>query len=435
MFADWLFWGLGGALALAGLWLQYWSLFADRARGRRRCPKCWYDMSGTEGMQCPECGYESANDRRFFRTRRRWRTVLLSLVVFVAAWLAWQQPKIRRDGWASIVPNTLIILALRLPDNDWAFAALEKKTSAPYSELYPDSPYVGGIVWDSNSLHGWQWNVLADTCIVRSQHELPPADQMTYLEWMLRASEHVSGPRAERLFAARMSFLNSGDPQVRARAILYVTDTRFPTETVQAISPFLDDSDANIRASAISSLRLLGAHSPVPEDLLVRLLKSTDVDTRARAASALGTMGRSGQASENALMALKLAFNDDTNSGVRARALSSICLFDAHRDEARRFIQEAIRDPEPELRSEAIWQMSAFNPIKDGHMIESVLDGLKDESPSVREAAVYALQVIEPMSLSEQHVKVLKSLLTSDDDAIRQSVAQRLRTLPRTDEP
>jgi hypothetical protein len=51
MFADWLFWGLGGALALAGLWLQYWSLFADRARGRRRCPKCWYDMSGTEGMQ------------------------------------------------------------------------------------------------------------------------------------------------------------------------------------------------------------------------------------------------------------------------------------------------------------------------------------------------------------------------------------------------
>ena len=38
--------------------LLVWAMFGDRARGRRRCPRCWYDMSGATLLKCPECGRE-----------------------------------------------------------------------------------------------------------------------------------------------------------------------------------------------------------------------------------------------------------------------------------------------------------------------------------------------------------------------------------------
>ncbi len=41
----WLMWLLG--LGLLGLCMAvtWWGLFGDRARGRRRCPRFWYDLS------------------------------------------------------------------------------------------------------------------------------------------------------------------------------------------------------------------------------------------------------------------------------------------------------------------------------------------------------------------------------------------------------
>ena len=59
----------------AGLFVLFRALFGDRARGRRRCPKCWYDMAGLpprtvkeerERFVCPECGARSS-------ARRNWR--------------------------------------------------------------------------------------------------------------------------------------------------------------------------------------------------------------------------------------------------------------------------------------------------------------------------------------------------------------------------
>lgn len=34
------------ALGAIGCVLFQWAMFWDRARGRLRCPKCWYDMKG-----------------------------------------------------------------------------------------------------------------------------------------------------------------------------------------------------------------------------------------------------------------------------------------------------------------------------------------------------------------------------------------------------
>lgn len=53
------------ALLLAGLWLLHIGLLRDRRRatpGRRRCPRCWYDLSGSAGLTCPECGYAAKGE-------------------------------------------------------------------------------------------------------------------------------------------------------------------------------------------------------------------------------------------------------------------------------------------------------------------------------------------------------------------------------------
>ena len=74
---------LGVALIpVVGLLLICWGLGGDRSKGRPRCPKCWYDMRGTvPSLACPECGHAPGSERRLYKTRRRWRPVVLGAVL------------------------------------------------------------------------------------------------------------------------------------------------------------------------------------------------------------------------------------------------------------------------------------------------------------------------------------------------------------------
>ena len=79
-----------GLVFLAGLTLV-WALLVDwliqRLRKRRRCPRCWYNLSHTPGLTCSECGYTAARERKLFKPRRHWRIVLfLTLPMFVGAY-------------------------------------------------------------------------------------------------------------------------------------------------------------------------------------------------------------------------------------------------------------------------------------------------------------------------------------------------------------
>jgi len=116
---DWVLWFAAGLLLVGGVWLTGWSLFHDRARGRRRCPKCWYDLRGTPGLRCSECGYEAKRERQLFSTRRRWRLAALGVLLMLAASSAGLAPKVRRDGWLSLVPTTVLILAVPPAAEDW----------------------------------------------------------------------------------------------------------------------------------------------------------------------------------------------------------------------------------------------------------------------------------------------------------------------------
>jgi hypothetical protein len=116
---DWIWSATGWLLAILAAALIFWSLLSDRARGRRRCPKCWYDMSGVpsqqrasrEVFQCPECGRITKNPRRLLATRRKWRPAFLALILFLLSYGAFHTPEYRRGGWVRLVPSTYLAAA------------------------------------------------------------------------------------------------------------------------------------------------------------------------------------------------------------------------------------------------------------------------------------------------------------------------------------
>src|SRR6185436_9709920 len=90
-------WVLGGGGALVAAR----ALLADRARGRRRCQRCWYDMAGAPppGLKCPECGREARSERALFRTRRRWRRAMAGVALVLAGAALAAGERVGEKGW------------------------------------------------------------------------------------------------------------------------------------------------------------------------------------------------------------------------------------------------------------------------------------------------------------------------------------------------
>ncbi len=109
----WLAWGLG--LLGAGILIAAWR--GSPSRGRRRCPRCWYDMTGI-GLTCPECGATAASAMRLYRARRRRVIVALGALILASAYGTWLVPRVKRGGWQATIPPTVLIIGMEwLPED------------------------------------------------------------------------------------------------------------------------------------------------------------------------------------------------------------------------------------------------------------------------------------------------------------------------------
>ena len=162
---DWVFWTLGGLLGLAALALAWWALFGDRAKGRKRCPKCWYDMTGSPGLTCSECGYSTKREKKLFKTRLHWRAAMLAVVVFAVSAASGLTPKIKRDGWISVVPTTVLILSLPWVDDPELIllSELDQRLPSPY---WPQGAHPPD--WSD-----WQWRLLINQCLAGDARRKP----------------------------------------------------------------------------------------------------------------------------------------------------------------------------------------------------------------------------------------------------------------------
>lgn len=110
---------VAGALIIAlGIGMAIWSLRGDRSRGRRRCPKCWYDMSaaaaapaddGTEQFTCPECGRRIVGATGLLRPRRFWRRAACFLLLPCLGWQMCLIGTPGREGLTAFVPTVVLI--------------------------------------------------------------------------------------------------------------------------------------------------------------------------------------------------------------------------------------------------------------------------------------------------------------------------------------
>lgn len=107
---------LGAAFLVAMLWLATWALFADRPRGRLRCPRCWYDLSHSFSFTCSECGHMVRSATELQGTHRRWGTALLAIAAITAAGVC-VLDRANSGGWLSLAPTRVLLLAVPFQDN------------------------------------------------------------------------------------------------------------------------------------------------------------------------------------------------------------------------------------------------------------------------------------------------------------------------------
>lgn len=220
---EWVQWiGTAGLAVLLGglIFLAWWALFRDRARGRRRCPRCWYNMAHLPSMTCPECGYTAKSERSFGKTRRRKRMGVLA-ILGCAAIGAFVIDRAMHRGWMSFLPARCLF---------WAMPIDAGIRQASVDEL--------GQRMRSRVLSDDQRLAILEHCAAGDGYASPPGD-----EWMATygrlIEEHADW------------FHNKSSPAVRQRvdAIRFAipvrvdlaTHRKFPADVAPTIGVWIRD--------------------------------------------------------------------------------------------------------------------------------------------------------------------------------------------------
>jgi HEAT repeat protein len=260
---------LGGLIVLAGAAVFAWSLFWDRARGRRRCPKCWYDMPGGIGT-CPECGRTITHERQLRRTRRRWWWAAAGMIAITAgaAWPAATQVT-RRDVY-SVLPTRVLWHML--------FSGTWSKDTELYSELSYTRAAGGQL-----SAAQEQWIVTRAIEVVETSDD--PAvreNAATFLAWI--------GVRDPRITPAMVRWIDDPDPNFQVRVVrsigIYMADAG--TVIPHLIRILGDPSRAvPVRTEAAGVLWGYQARAAAAAPVLMGMMSDPDPAVRTGAAWAL----------------------------------------------------------------------------------------------------------------------------------------------------
>ncbi|MDY7108855.1 MAG: hypothetical protein SYC29_09475 [Planctomycetota bacterium] len=196
-----------------------WALLADwvrqRFRRRRRCPRCWYDMSRSPTLTCSECGYAAKKERRLFKARRRWRYVWLALLLLLAGHALRITPEVRERGWVAAVPTSVLVYVAPVRDDAWEIF-----------DLFNSGPLLGDakdpllielrLRAAQRELTLWQWHVFLDRVFRKHPNSLAQTVE-TRDQWP------AGMPVAVQFFAPWFAF-SGDDEDVIIRARLAGTD-------------------------------------------------------------------------------------------------------------------------------------------------------------------------------------------------------------------
>ncbi|MCH7547586.1 MAG: HEAT repeat domain-containing protein [Planctomycetes bacterium] len=355
MLVDWTFWGSGIILGIFGLWLMYRAMFADRSRGRRRCPKCWYDMSGTESLRCPECGRAAKTEKSFYKARRRWRLTLLGvMLMFAGLGLGWGR-QIQQLGLIRATPATvLVVLMPYLEDNAWRGELLRRA--------------------ERGVLRKWEYRLFVDRCV-----------------GILESSEDTGLLKEAAHILARIE-LTGRTRTEREPWRAWVLASELNPESVAALAGLLEHEDPEVRFEGIKALDQFKENTQIAMPALLAQLASDDSRISSMAHHVLANLHQHFDKWQHISSSGLHSPPPGRNPSVREfYAQFQGCGVDLQR--AVPILKEGLTHESERVRVVSIWGLAVIES-QHGGTAEPILDLVNDRSGFVRKTLLAATSVL-----------------------------------------
>lgn len=293
-----LWWWVAAALTSAAATLLLgWALFSDPSRGRKRCPRCWYDMADSPTLTCPECGRDARRPDRLLRTRRRPRIAALAVLLnFTAVGLGlW--PFVSTHDLDRYTPDWVMLVAM------------------PYAKANPAEPVM--FQWPQRLFNERIYDGRAGSLAAQLREDCTPRWKRRLALWSAGACMRSEQCQLTQHMGLVMAQTLGADAKVHAPIIADLCSANGATETqwraLRTLSVLPGESERTWQTAigmlqradpecVIWALEVLIALSqasgdrPVPPTQLLALLSHNDEVVAHRALDALGSFATSPEA-------------------------------------------------------------------------------------------------------------------------------------------
>jgi HEAT repeat protein len=449
-----LFSSLAAVLLLLGVWLVLRALVLDRSRGRRRCPRCWYELGALQTRKCPECGKEATSERALLRTRRSPRAAAAAVTCIVAGLTALRGPQAVREGsgWA-LLPTPIILLLLQV--HPAAEDDVLQRATAPGAKLTALEQYMAARVC-ARMLAGpvaaeEQAGAQRNRWLQRRSAALQLMPQLGYgaraatpaLVAMLESTRDADavlavqtlaqmGSAAEEAVPAMAKLVTSEDFQLRLATVRALAELKarprlaipvlleqakkdpvlarsyvrsisgYERDGVPALVELLEIDRPDMRQVILSRLIAIGGHDRALRGRIVDLL------ARERALGLTNILWGLGKAEELSAYKSEVVREVYQRTGPKERI--AILMWFASKTawpEPRAYIMRGLRDDDPEVRRETAEFFSEHDPrrpidapgrfLRAGGEVLQTLRRMAREDPDerVREEAALAVRLAE----------------------------------------
>ncbi len=377
-------WWSGALVAgIAGLVVLARAAVGDPSRGRRRCGGCWYDMSATPGMTCPECGRTVKSEKGLFRTRRRKRGLVVAALFLAASATCGALPWFSGGGWKDRMPDTVLVALLPYLNNNSSLLEELHNRIDTWVLKSDDNPDLPPGPWR---------RFAARQCLT--------AMRDTTQVYRVVVALNLAGVLGDDYTVVRdrvLELTEDGSPNIRLWALIVVTLSWMDHEECAAAEAALTDSDPNVRLQAAWTL-------------------ATSISSGARPAA---------PPSEELL---NVAFQDPVPA-TRHGAIR-VLAYHEHSDRSTKVLVAATTDPLAHIRLAALNAFCQLNP-QAPESASARTSALRDTEPQVAHEAGYLVGLHGPHD--EATIDLLLTMADSDDSRIRWTAMQWVTGLTQTD--